>query len=44
MAADVPIHLGLLKHTPLGDLWGGCLRKGIGGVEWADQRSALMRT
>ena len=41
MAADVPIHLGLLKHTPLGDLWVAVSEKGLVAVEWADQRSAL---
>ena len=41
MAAITPLYLGLLKHTPLGDLWVAVSRKGLVAVEWDDHRSAL---
>lgn len=41
MAADAPLYLGLLKHTPIGDLWVVVSKKGLVVVEWDDHRSAL---
>jgi O-6-methylguanine DNA methyltransferase len=41
MAADAPLYLGLLKQTPLGDLWVVVSKKGLVVVEWDDHRSAL---
>lgn len=38
MATDSPLYLGLLKHTPLGDLWVAVSENGLVAVEWADSK------
>jgi O-6-methylguanine DNA methyltransferase len=41
MDADAPLYIGLLKHSPLGDLWLAVSERGLVAVEWADHKPAL---
>jgi methylated-DNA-[protein]-cysteine S-methyltransferase len=38
---DSPLYLGLLRHTPLGDLWLAVSEKGLVSVEWVDDELAI---
>jgi len=38
---DSPLYLGLLRHTPLGDLWLAVSEKGLVAVEWVDDELAI---
>jgi O-6-methylguanine DNA methyltransferase len=39
--ASLPIYLGKLKNTPLGDLWVAVSENGLVAVEWNKDKSAL---
>ncbi len=41
MVAIPPIYVGLLEHSPLGDLWVAISEKGLVAVEWDDDKSAM---
>lgn len=41
MAMHSPFYLGLLRRTPLGDLWVAVSEKGLAAVEWADKEPAM---
>ena len=41
MANDSPLYLGLLKGTPLGDLWIAVSDNGLVALEWDDSKSAF---
>lgn len=41
MEADTPLYLGLLKRTPLGDLWLAVSERGLVAVEWDHHKSAM---
>lgn len=41
MATHSPLYLGLLRHTPLGDLWLAVSEKGLVAVEWVDDEIAI---
>ena len=41
MAKHSPFHLGLLRHTPLGDLWVAVSENGLVAIEWVDEDPAI---
>lgn len=41
MATDSPLYLGLLKGTPLGDLWVAVSENGLVALEWDQDKSAF---
>ena len=41
MSSSLPIYLGQLKKSPLGDLWGAVSENGLVAIEWDKDKSAL---
>ena len=41
MDANAPLYLGLLKRTPLGNLWVAVSGKGLVAIEWDDHKPNL---